>query len=146
MIHGLISLLYNGLLLGAAGAPLQRMAAWLAGWLDGCLARTHPAWAAAAATTAQDQKASPATRSRGGTEGRAHAHVKGNDLIQYRSGEKRMLQEHRLQRCRKYLSLEAERLIGSQLTGIVSMHALIRTILKNKRISLTSASVCLGRC
>lgn len=58
MIHGLISLLYNGLLLGAAGAPLQRMAAWLpgwlAGWLDGCLARTHSAWAAAAATAAQD--------------------------------------------------------------------------------------------
>ena len=42
MIHGLISLLYNGLLRGAAGAPLQRLTdclpAWMAGWLDGCLA------------------------------------------------------------------------------------------------------------
>lgn len=38
MIHGLISLLYNGLLRGAAGAPLQRLTDCLPGWLDGCLA------------------------------------------------------------------------------------------------------------
>lgn len=41
MIHGLISLLYNGLLRGAAGAPLQRLTAclpgWKARWLPGSL-------------------------------------------------------------------------------------------------------------
>lgn len=49
MIHGLISLLYNGFLRGAAGAPLQRLTAWL----DGCLVRSDSAQAASA-TVAQD--------------------------------------------------------------------------------------------
>lgn len=40
MIHGLISLLYNGLLQGVAGAPLQRMPACLPGWLAAWLAPT----------------------------------------------------------------------------------------------------------
>lgn len=42
MIHGLISLLYNGLLRGAAGAPLQRLTAWLDGWMAAWLALTLP--------------------------------------------------------------------------------------------------------
>lgn len=45
MIHGLISLLYNGLLRGAARASLQRLTAWL----DGCLARSAQAASATAA-------------------------------------------------------------------------------------------------
>lgn len=83
MIHGLISLLYNGLLLGAAGAPLQRMTAWL----DGCLARSHSAQAASATAACCPRLKSLAYHEKRLSENRewgcAHAHIKGSDLIQY---------------------------------------------------------------
>lgn len=74
MIHGLISLLYNGLLLGAAGAPLQRMAAWLAPTLPG-QPLLPPLPKIRKPLLPQEARRE-----------RAHAHVKGNDLIQYCSG------------------------------------------------------------
>lgn len=43
MIHGLISLLYNGFLRGVAGAPLQRLPAWLTQPLPGLLLPPLPA-------------------------------------------------------------------------------------------------------
>ena len=80
----MISLLYNGLLRGAAGAPLQRLTAWL----DGCLTCSSSAQAASATDVCSSRlkkdlpnHEKPLSENR--ERGYAHAHIKGTDLIQY---------------------------------------------------------------
>lgn len=84
MIHGLISLLYNGLLRGAAGAPLQRLTdcltAWMAGWLPGSLTRSDSAQPGSATAACCPRLKSLAYHEKRLSEnrerGRAHTHIK----------------------------------------------------------------------
>ena len=91
MIHGLISLLYNGLLRGVAGAPLQRLTAlagWLAGWLPGSLRLCRASSATAACCPRFFFFFSLVCHEKwlgeNSARGCAHTHMKGSNFIQYR--------------------------------------------------------------
>lgn len=87
MIHGLISLLYNGLLRGASWGSTA-VTDCLAGWLDDCLAHSDSAQAASATAACCPRLKSFDYHEKQLSENRergcAHTHIKGNGLIQYR--------------------------------------------------------------